>query len=183
MAKIREAAKCDVDFIQLREKDFPIRQLEDLAREAIAIVRDASRKTCLLINSRTDVAIATNADGVHLRSEDVSPVVVREVYQTTKPLVSVSCHTPSDVLRAEEGGADFVVFGPVYGKSAVQATGLDLLAQVCQRKIPVLALGGVTVQNAADCMRAGARGVAGIRLFQENSIEETVFRLRAWKTA
>jgi thiamine-phosphate pyrophosphorylase len=97
-------------------------------------------------------------------------------------LVAVSCHTAADVLRAESEKADFVVFAPVFGKRGAPGTpaaGLDALRQACDAKIPVLALGGVTLENAASCLQAGSAGVAGIRLFQENKIEEVVRALRA----
>src|SRR5213595_110766 len=73
LAKIAEAARCGVDFIQLREKDLSTRELELLAREAICVVRENSQSnTQLLINSRTDIALAVGLNGVHLRSDDIS---------------------------------------------------------------------------------------------------------------
>jgi thiamine-phosphate pyrophosphorylase len=174
--KIAEAAACGVDFIQLREKDLPIRQLEELAGEAVAVIQKYSRqKTCLLINSRSDVAIACAADGVHLRSDDISPREVRVLWKIT---IGVSCHSPADVERAKAEGVDFTVFGPVFEKKDFSPVGLDLLRQACAFKIPVLALGGVTLENARACVDAGAAGIAAIRLFQENEIEEVVRRLR-----
>ena len=86
LQKIQEAARAGVDYIQLREKDLPTRDLESLAREAVKIMaelRTENRelRTALLINSRTDVALAIGADGVHLRSDDISPQEVRTVWQ------------------------------------------------------------------------------------------------------
>src|SRR5580704_17039926 len=86
LEKIEEAACCGIDYIQLREKDMPIRELESLAREAVRIIRDTPKKTgteirtVLLINSRTDVAFAAGADGVHLPAGDVSPTDVRKAW-------------------------------------------------------------------------------------------------------
>ena len=94
-------------------------------------------------------------------------------------LVAASCHTPADVFRAESETADFAVFAPVFEKKDAQPTGLAALREACRAKIPVLALGGVKVENAASCLNAGAAGVAGIRLFQENKIEDVVRALRA----
>jgi thiamine-phosphate pyrophosphorylase len=185
LEKIAEAARCGVDCVQLREKDLPARDLEILAREAMERIRASGGKTRLLMNSRTDVALAAGADGLHLRSSDVSPEVVREIWSagngSSQPIAAVSCHTAAEVLAAEKSGADFVVFGPVFGKKnapAMGATGLDLLRKVCGSGIPVFALGGVTSKNAALCIDAGAKGIAGIRLFQENNMAAAVAQLR-----
>jgi thiamine-phosphate pyrophosphorylase len=196
LAKIGEAARAGVDYIQLREKDLSARELEMLARDALsaiygAPVRSDRRefRTRLLINSRTDVAFAAGADGVHLRSDDVSPHEVRRVLEvsahqaaTNDFLVASSCHTAADVFRAETENAGFAVFAPVFGKRGSAGTppaSLAALQEACRAKIRVLALGGVTIDNAASCLSAGAAGVAGIRLFQENNMEDVVGALRA----
>jgi thiamine-phosphate pyrophosphorylase len=182
LGKIVEAARAGVDSIQLREKDLSARALECLAREAVAAVRQNSSFTRLFINSRTDVALAVDADGVHLRSEDIEPGEVRAISpDAARLLIGISCHTASEVLRAETTGADFAVFAPVFEKQSVPEVppkGCAELRKACAAKIPVLALGGVTLRNAADCMAAGAAGIAGIRLFQENKIEDVVHALR-----
>jgi thiamine-phosphate pyrophosphorylase len=186
LAKIAEAACACVDYIQLREKDLSTRELEMLAREVVAIVRENSSLTRLLINSRTDVALAVGADGVHLRADDVVPREARQAAQrpltTDHFLVAASCHSNEDVIRAESEGADFAVFAPVFEKNKApgrRPTGLAALHEACRAKIPVLALGGVTMENAASCLDTGAAGVAGIRLFQENTIGDVVLALRA----
>jgi thiamine-phosphate pyrophosphorylase len=185
--KIAEAAACGVDFIQLREKDLPARELESLARAAVRIIQDNSGpgnqgpKTRLLVNSRVDVAIACGADGVHLRSDDIFPRDVRSVWAAAHgdslPIVAVSCHTSADVIGAASDRADFAVFAPVFEKKdapGFPAAGLTALHEACQQNIPVLALGGINLANARSCIEAGAAGVAGIRLFQESEIAEVV---------
>jgi thiamine-phosphate pyrophosphorylase len=197
LAKITEAARAGVDYIQLREKDLSARELEQLARHAAHIIRELRTenqdlRTRLLINSRTDIAIAVGADGVHLRSDDIPAIEVRNLWTqelagssqpvTRRPLIGVSCHTQADVLRAESQGADFAVFAPVFEKNdcpGTQPTGLAALHEACQAKIPMLALGGVSLDNADSCLKAGAAGIAAIRLFQENKIENIVRVLRA----
>ncbi|MBI1739650.1 MAG: thiamine phosphate synthase [Candidatus Koribacter versatilis] len=195
LAKIAEAARAAVDYIQLREKDLSTRELEALAKEVISILRDHERlatsdqrpATRLLINSRTDIALAVTADGVHLRGEDVSPSEVRRIWSLCgagapareKPLIAVSCHTKVDVLRAEGERSDFAVFAPVFEKKGTLPTGLSALREACRAKTPVLALGGITLDNAPACIKAGAAGIAAIRLFQENRIEDVVRALRA----
>lgn len=196
--KIHGAVQAGVDYIQLREKDLRTRELESLAREAVRTVREASATdhrapaTALLINSRTDVALAVGADGVHLRSEDVSPKEVKELFcgagtparelAPRDPLIAVSCHSPAEVAQAAANRATFAVFAPVFEKKdspAAQPAGLAQLREACQANITVLALGGITLANARLCLDAGAAGIAAIRLFQENDIGGIVQRLRS----
>ena len=207
LEKIAEAAHAGLDFIQLREKDLSSRDLELLAAEAMGIIRENAPKTenlelrtdfgtALLINSRTDVALAVGADGVHLRADDIAPTDVRSLAADSlskrgagapaRVIVGVSCHSAEEVARAKAEGADFIVFGPVFEKiafegldsSAGRPLGIDALREACSYGIPVLALGGITLENAGECLQAGAAGIAGIRLFQENDIAEVVRELR-----
>ena len=206
---IDEAARCGVDYIQLREKDLSPRELEQLTLEAIAALRSSKkqaatkqRATALLINSRSDVALAAGADGVHLRSDDVLASEVRTIWDrsaikcgTSKcgagtlarensprsPLIAVSCHSPAEVVQAAVEAADFAVFAPVFEKKdapGARSAGLDALREACLAAIPVLALGGITLENAQSCFDAGAAGIAAIRLFQENDIATVVEKLR-----
>ena len=199
--KISEAARAGVDYVQLREKDLPTRELEMLAREAVQAVREArklapdprSLTPALMINSRTDVALASGADGVHLRSDDITPPDLQAMWERCgagaparelsprEPLIGVSCHSPDEVKQADANGATFAVFAPVFEKKDVanaQPAGLAQLREACRVKIPVLALGGVTLENAKSCLEAGASGIAGIRLFQDNEISAVVAKLR-----
>jgi thiamine-phosphate pyrophosphorylase len=203
--KIAEAASQGIDYIQIREKDMPTPELESLAHEAVQILRGqelATGKrqpaTALLINSRTDIALATQAAGVHLPANDVSPEDVRTAWKRREGksgagtptreisprdlLIAVSCHSPQEVTQAAANQATFAVFAPVFEKRDAPGsipTGLASLRQACRAKIPVLALGGVTLENAQSCLQAGAAGIAGIRLFQENDIATIVRQLRA----
>jgi thiamine-phosphate pyrophosphorylase len=215
LEKIAEAARAGVDYIQLREKDLRARELEVLSREAVKVLdqlrtENLELRTALLINSRTDVALAVAADGVNLRSDDISPEVVRAIWRgghggtaalgcpaaqsaaaagapasenaPRSPLIGVSCHSPAEVSKAAADGASFALFSPVFEKKnapvAQPPVGLSLLRDACRASIPVLALGGITLDNAQSCLGAGAAGIAGIRLFQENNIAEVVHRLR-----
>jgi thiamine-phosphate pyrophosphorylase len=190
LEKIAEATRCGVALIQLREKDLSTRELEALGDAALRMVRSQGAgskkmKTRLLINSRTEVALACEADGVHLRSDDISPSDVQKIWlqagHSSRALVSVSCHSALEVARAASGGADFAVFAPVFEKMGTQASpaGLGGLREACRQKVPVVALGGITLKNALACLDAGAAGVAAIRLFQENDIAEVVRDLGA----
>lgn len=204
LEKIAEAARSRVDFVQLREKDLSSRELEALARDAVQVIRQASHPVtdhipptpALLINSRSDIALAVDADGVHLRSGDISPQQVRNIWSrcvTTTPfqklktgstppapLIAASCRTPAEVIQAAQAGANLAVFAPVFEKKDVPSakpSGVAQLRQVCQAAIPVLALGGVTLENAKFCLEAGAAGIAGIRLFQQNDLPNVVYKL------
>ena len=195
--KISEAASAGIDFIQLREKDLCIRDLEALACEATRIIlqlrtENRALRTALLINSRSDVALAVEARGVHLPANDISPIDVRQIWKCRAgtltrdtspqvPLISISCHSPENVAEATANGATLALFAPIFEKKDVPGatpTGLDALRQACCAKIPVLALGGITLESANSCLRAGAAGIAAIRLFQENNITEVVRALR-----
>lgn len=187
--KIAEASASGIDYIQLREKDLPTRELESLTNAAVRILGHnladrGNSRTRLLINSRVDVAIACGADGVHLRSDDISPGDVRKIWRARRghlPVIAVSCHTVADVARVASERADFAVFAPVFEKKDMPdtpAAGLSALRQACEQKVPVLALGGVNLLNARSCIEAGAAGIAGIRLFQRGKISEVVRLLR-----
>jgi thiamine-phosphate pyrophosphorylase len=195
LEKVGEAANSGVDFIQLRERDLSAGELELLAQDAMRVIRgNPAITTRLLINSRTDVAIATEAHGVHLRSQDMSPPEVRKIWSynprppATKLVISVACHTIADVALASDDRADFALFGPVFEKKRAEdqravadaiPTTLTSLKEACQQEIPVIALGGVTPENAQACIDAGAAGVAGIRLFQQNQIATLVSQLKS----
>jgi thiamine-phosphate pyrophosphorylase len=188
LEKITECAATGVDYIQLREKDLSGRDLERLAERALNAFPGGA-KTGLLINSRVDVALACVARGVHLPSHDISVRDARAVFRragVAPPIISVSCHTTEEVAQAEADGADFVVLGPVFEKAGQPGSeGLQLLSSACHIKpasgapVRVLALGGVTLENAESCIRAGARGIAAIRLFQQNNAFDMVEKLRA----
>lgn len=123
----------------------------------------------VLVAGRADVALAAGAAGVHMsaRAGELTPGQVRRVMEGA--VVSVSCHDLEEVARARDGGADLILFAPVFGKDSagLPGVGLEALARACAAAgpVPVLALGGVTEQTAQQCVAAGAAGIAGIRLF------------------
>ena len=190
LEKISECTAAGVDYVQLREKDLSTRALEELARKAAdAVLRGSPTK--LLINSRIDVAMACGAHGVHLPARDLPASEARAIWDRaglTPAVIGVSTHSPEEVAQAEAHGTDVAVLGPVFEKDGQRnLRGLDLLRQACQRPfgaaatMPVLALGGVTPANGQHCLDAGAAGLSGIRLFQENDVERIVSELRAMR--
>lgn len=185
LRQVATLAETGVDFIQLREKDLEASSLALLARKLIAVLRSYSNAPKLLINSRADVAVATGADGVHLTSAtgELTPADIRQLYASAglpEPIVSVSCHTLSEIPPARDAHATLILFGPVFEKvvSAIkpqgagealvsEGIGLNLLHLACTSAdpTPVLALGGITPENTSSTLAAGAAGIAAIRMF------------------
>ena len=162
------AVRDGVDMIQIREKDLPSRPLLDLVLKVRHLA--AGTATRVLVNDRLDVALAAAIDGVHLPGNGLPPEKVRGLVK----VLGVSIHSIDEGIRAERAGADFVVFGPVFDSPGKTAVGLEALRDVAASlKIPVLAIGGVTTANAGEVLKAGAAGIAGIRLFQTDCDFET----------
>jgi thiamine-phosphate pyrophosphorylase len=185
--RVRMAATAGVDAIQIRERDLSGRELTEWGKRAVELVRKANPSAKVLINSRSDVAIACEADGVHLRSDDISAADARAIFthaEILRPVIGVSCHSRTEVELAEGHGADFVVFGPVFEKDhEIEEEGLSSLQAVCNGRaakpaMPVLALGGISIENASESLRAGAAGIAGIRLFQNGNVDQVISQLR-----
>ena len=177
---IARALAAGVDYVQIREKDLTGRELYESARSARAAPNPRGGR--LLINERLDIALAAGLDGVHLPS-DAPPVDQARRAAPDGFLIGVSCHGLDDLRRAAREGADYAVFGPVFDTPSKRRfgapQGLDRLAAACRESaIPVLAIGGVTLENARDCLAAGAAGVAAISLFQRPDLEFIVARLR-----
>lgn len=163
------AAQAGCQLIQIREKDVSARELGIFVRAALAAVRPFGAK--LLVNDRLDVALAAGADGVHLRANSLP---VTEARRVAPPdfLIGASTHSLAEARTAAAGGADFLVCGPVFPTPS-KATfgpplGLERFAEICQHvALPVLALGGITMNNFADCLAHYAAGIAAIRLFNQ----------------
>jgi thiamine-phosphate pyrophosphorylase len=173
---LENAVSCAIEeganWIQIREKDLSARELYELTARAVAVA--ATKGAKILVNSRFDVAIAAGAAGVHL---PVGSPPAERWRSLTPPgfLIGASCHTLPELRAAEDGGADYALFGPVFPPrskaSDLAARGLAGLKQAARAvKIPVLALGGVTAENADECIATGAAGIAAISLFQSRSV-------------
>jgi thiamine-phosphate pyrophosphorylase len=176
LAKVRLAVQAGADWVQIREKDLPGRALLDLARSAVAVAKAANAAARVYVNDRLDVAIAAGAAGVHLGGESLPAAdVVRWCRSGNAPPhfgIGVSCHSLDDAREAQRAGASYVFFGPVFDTPSKKAfgpsQGVQRLAEVCAAvRIPVIAIGGVNEENAPACLRAGASGIAAIRMFQD----------------
>lgn len=182
--KIQMAIEAGADWVQIREKDLPGRELLDLARSAVAAGRDHPGSR-VIVNDRLDVAIAAGAGGVHLGGESLNAREVapwcRNGNAPAEFLVGVSCHSVEEAREAESVGASYIFFGPVFDTPSKRGLGAPQgvggLAEICRNvRIPVIAIGGVDEANAAECIRAGAAGIAAIRMFQETRDAETLKR-------
>lgn len=175
---IAVAVAAGIDLIQIREKQLTARALFELVAEAGKLTRGAN--TRLLVNDRADIALGAGADGVHLATQSLDAATIRRTFGDGL-LIGASTHSLPEVRSAHDSGADFAVFGPVFEtESKLQfgsPKGLDELSQVARAVpgFPVLALGGISLLNAADCLAAGARGIAGISLFDKTENFSSLF--------
>jgi len=161
---VGQAAAGGLRAVQVRERDLGTRDLLTLSEELCAMMQPQGGR--VMINDRADLVLALGADGVHLRADSLPVPVARRLLGSDR-LIGVSAHSPDEVVRAESDGADFVVLGPVYDTPSKRdygpPIGLRPLEEAGRRcRIPVFAIGGVTVARVAEVRRAGAYGVAVI---------------------
>ena len=166
--RILAAVRAGVDIIQIREKDLSTRDLMELTQQAVEAA--TGTPTRIVVNDRLDVAMALGAAGVHLGTQSIPAEAARRIVPKDF-LIGVSCHSPDEAEAAQAAGADYIVLGPVFETgSKLQygpPLGLDKLREATAKvSIPVLALGGITVERAKPCLDAGASGIAGISIFQ-----------------
>jgi len=165
--------------VQLRGKGLSSKELLEQARE----IRELTRKAgaTFIVNDRADIALLSDADGVHLGQDDLPIAAARNVLGKDK-LIGISTHNIEQALKAEQEGADYVGFGPVFGTTtktdAEEAKGITALAEVKTRvSIPVIAIGGITLENLREVIDAGANGTAVISaIAKADNIEETTKR-------
>jgi thiamine-phosphate pyrophosphorylase len=184
--QIERAITAEIDWIQIREKDLAFRAEARRYRKAMG-------KTELLDQRRYVYALAAKAHGMHLRKSS-APVAAVNAWRRSAILqnellrgflIGASCHSLDTARAAERDGADYVIFGPVFPTPSKEKfgapQGIKLLEDVSNAlKIPVLAVGGITEENARECFSAGASGIAAIRMFSEShNLAALVERLRA----
>jgi thiamine-phosphate pyrophosphorylase len=162
----QKANRAGVDFFHLREKSLPAGELLLIARH----LRPFLNRTRLIINGRLDVALAAEADGVHLQEENIPVAAVRQKYP--RLLVGYSAHSREELLKAQQEGAAYLfispVFAPISKETALQPIGPHTVRKwIRGMKVPVIGLGGITAENVGEVRAAGCAGAAGISLFIE----------------
>ncbi len=178
----REAVDAGVDLLQIRERDLDAAPLLDLAGAIVEIARGSG--TDVVVNDRLDVAIAAGAAGVHLRADSLGPAAARAMAPTGF-LIGRSVHEASEA-REQGSAVEYLIAGTVFATPSKPAESRLLLCQGLEEivgavRVPVLAIGGVTMDRVPEVAAAGAAGVAGIRLFlnRGTSMRTSVQAIRA----
>ncbi len=182
LRQISAAVDAGIDLVQIREKQMSARVLFELTERAVALTRGTN--TQILVNDRADIAAGAGADGVHLTTQSIDAAIIREKFGKDF-VIGVSTHTLTEVIAAREQNASFAVFGPVYETPSKRRYGTPLglakLEEVTQAlaDFPLVALGGISIDNAKDCLEAGAAGIAGISLFSDvDSLKRVAAEIR-----
>jgi thiamine-phosphate pyrophosphorylase len=183
IGRLAAAAHAGATMVQVRERQFDDRELLTFVGQVIDAVRPFGM--LVIVNERTDVALAARADGVHLKSNAPSVTDVRRIVPAGF-IVGRSVHSHDEgAAIAAEGGCDYLMFGTVFPSASKPAghpiAGVEALEAVCGRvRLPVLAIGGITLERASRAIEAGAAGVAAISLFADTpDIDATVRGLRS----
>lgn len=162
VATVESAVSGGVGMVQLREKDLPAAPLLELARRLREVT---AGKALLIVNDRVDVASLCDADGVQLGEDGLDVASARKLLGSEK-LIGRSVHSVEGAAAAECEGADYLVLGTIFPTAShpgAETGGLDLVRAATNAvRIPVLGIGGITVDNAAGAMDAGAAGIAVI---------------------
>jgi len=175
---VKKAISAGVQTVQLRDKSMTKR---DLYAEALK-VRDLTlkHKVKFIINDYIDIAMAVKADGVHLGQDDMPIKEARRIVGN-KMIIGISTHNLSQAKKAQDHGADYIGFGPMFQtltKNAGRPKGLRSLKNICSKiAIPVVAIGGITCENISDVLNAGANGCAIISAIQLSDIKANIIRL------
>ncbi|MCW5965940.1 MAG: thiamine phosphate synthase [Bryobacterales bacterium] len=167
-ALIARALELGVEIVQVREKDWDARSLTAFTERVLALPNP--HHSLIVLNGRADIALATGAHGVHLPSDGIAPERLRAI-APPRFVIGVSCHTRAAMDRTLAEDADYVflspVFAPISKDDARPTLGIEGLREAVKGyPIPTFALGGITPETMAECLDAGAPGVAGISLFQ-----------------
>ncbi|GJX88583.1 thiamine biosynthetic bifunctional enzyme TH1, chloroplastic isoform X1 [Tanacetum coccineum] len=184
---VKAAIEGGATIVQIREKDAETGEFLEAAKACLEICR--AHSVPLLINDRVDIALACDADGVHVGQSDMPVKTVRSLLGPTK-IIGVSCKTPEHALKAWEDGADYIGSGGVFPtntKANNRTIGLDGLKEVClASKLPVVAIGGINLSNAKSVMELGVVNLEGVAvvsaLFDRESVEGETKKLHALLT-
>jgi thiamine-phosphate pyrophosphorylase len=164
---IKVAVQNNISLVQIREKKLPARLVFEFASEAAEITRNTSTK--LLVNDRADIALAVNADGVHLTSRSLSAKIVRRAFPKNF-IVGVSTHTIEEAENVKKQRANFITFSPIFSTpNKGEPQTVENLREVCEKlkPFPIIALGGIDAGNFSEVLDAGASGFAAIRFLND----------------
>lgn len=188
LSKITQAIKGGVTAVQLREKNLSSREFLSRATHMQKIIPPP---VAFIINDRIDIALACNADGVHLGQDDIPLSLARRILGEDK-IIGASTHNMEQAKTAEAEGADYLGIGPVFSTStkpdALNPVGCEAVSHIKKGvKIPVVAIGGISPQNIREVLKAGADGVAVVSaIFAQEDVLEATRRLsgiiREYKT-
>ncbi len=158
---VEAALDAGVRAVQLREKGLPVREYLGRAEKMRLLTQRYGAR--LFVNDRVDVAVAVDADGVHLGQSGIPPFAAKIV--SDRLLVGASTHSLAEALRAQDEGADFVTLGPIYATPSKaqygDPVGLSVLRNVVAAvRVPVYGIGGIKTQNTQEVLAAGAHGIA-----------------------
>lgn len=178
--QVEQALKGGVTLVQLREKGLGAEQFLQEARQIQQLCRRFG--VPLIINDSIEVALAVDADGVHLGQDDANAAQARQLLGKDK-IIGVSAHNVQEALQAVQDGADYLGSGAVFGsgtKTNVSTLPMQILREICNAvPIPVVAIGGITEQNLQQLSGSGIAGAAVVSaIFAQENIEEAAIRLR-----
>jgi thiamine-phosphate pyrophosphorylase len=167
--RIGAAARAGVHLVQVRQPHLDGRRLLALVEQATAAVEGTDAR--IVVNDRVDVAFETRAHGVHLRGDSIPAPRVRAAARR-RVVIGRSVHRPDEAIHVtRQGGLDYLIFGSVFAsrlKPGVKAVGVGSLAAVCRSVVlPVLAVGGITLDRVDAVARKGAAGFAAIGMFAD----------------
>ncbi len=174
------AIRGGVTVVQLREKDCCTRDMIAMARRLVALCR--ALHVPLIVNDRLDVALAADADGVHVGQDDMPVPIARKLLGPYK-ILGVTAHTPEQALKAIKEGADYIGASPIFATAtkadAGKPIGLAGLKKICRAcGIPVVGISGINASNAESVIRAGAAGIAVVSaIVSAEDVEEAAREL------
>lgn len=182
---IEKAVEAKISLIQIREKQLFAKQIFELTAKAAQITKNS--KTKLLVNDRADIALAADADGVHLTANSLLAEIIRANFPRDF-IIGVSAHSLAEVEKAKQQGADFAAFSPIFATASKEKygapQGIAALREVVEtvKEFPVIALGGIDENNFGEALKSGASGIAAIRSLNDaGNLAEIVGKIRDYK--
>ncbi|MFH1721632.1 MAG: thiamine phosphate synthase [Candidatus Altiarchaeota archaeon] len=178
---VQAALKAGIKVVQYREKEFETRAMVETAKKLKSLCE--KHNALFILNDRIDVALAVDADGVHVGQDDMPLDEVRRILGSEK-IIGVTVHNVEEAIEAESGGADYLGVSPIFQtdtkKDAGPAVGVQLIKKIKEKtSIPLIGIGGITLENLDEVIRAGADGVCAISAtVASDNVESAVAEFR-----